>query len=771
MAARDLASGGDGDRGEGAARAPVHSLTRPGDTAGGRWLVTDPEPAGLGLSEAWRVLRRYRASVLALTVGGAVIGLGLAYSATPVYQADVKLLVKYSPPALTAFRPYEAAPAVWLFYETQHEIIRSRSIAERVVADMGLETPDTSPPAAPGRLGRWRDGVVDFLADRLPAEWRSDPGLAADGQARHAAALARVQGGLTVSGGKDSEIIVVGYRSPDPELAAAMAMAVARAYIGFGQESRRSTVREAGSVIDERVEALRRNVEASERALREFQARENLVDTASQEQLIGARMSGLTAELLAAQSRRREAELRYQQVRKLADPGASRSERVRAVDAAAVSDAQSELRERSRVVAELGQRYGEKHPRMIAARRELADAERRLGEELDKAVSRLVQGARRDYEVVAGQERDLRAMIDSEQGQMRAVSDKTMQLRALEADVAQNRKLYEEMLARSKEVELTGDEDVSNVRILDPARVPTTPVAPDKRRMVLLALLAGLALGLGLAFLRHYLDRTFRVREDVEERLGLPVLGVVPRARRGRRDRTPLGRLVLEQPQSAFAEAVNDVRTALTFTRVDDPPHVVLVTSALEGEGKTTLASNLALGLRERGRTLLLEADLRRGRLHAELGDGTRPGLSDVVAGTATLGDALQEDPRAPGLFVMTAGTAPPNPLEVLASRRFAAALDKLRQSFQHIVVDAAPLLPVSDAIVLGHLADAVVLVVQADRTTHPMAQDAVRRLAAAGLRPAGAVLQQVDQRRLREYGYGYAYGYSAYARGSASSG
>ena len=314
------------------------------------------------------------------------------------------------------------------------------------------------------------------------------------------------------------------------------------------------------------------------------------------------------------------------------------------------------------------------------------------------------------------------------------------------------------------------DYDVTNVRILDRAQVPRAPFAPDKRRMMMSALFVGLIVGLGIALLRHHLDRTFKTPTDVEAELDLPVLGTLRRikAKRGIRPE----RIAQADPNSAFSEAINDVRTAVQFSRVDDPPRVLLVTSALAGEGKTTLASNLALAQSKRGRTLLVDGDLRKGRVDQLGGLAGSKGVTDLLSGEATLEEVIFADPEFDGLHLLPGGTIPPNPLEVISSAKYARLLTELRTQYDYVIIDGSPLLAVSDSLVLGHLADGVILVVQANKTTHDAARDALKRLSSAGIRPLGSVLQQVDLKRMTSYSYRYAqydsgyYGYT-YSRGS----
>lgn len=406
----------------------------------------------------------------------------------------------------------------------------------------------------------------------------------------------------------------------------------------------------------------------------------------------------------------------------------------------------AELIEAQTRYAELAKRYGPKHPKMIAAKAELEEARRRLQVEEEKILE-----AKR----------------------------KANMLEKLERNVATNRQLYELFMTRFKETDIATDEKATNARILDPAQVPSRPFKPNKMQIISSYFGIGLMLGVLLAFLREYLDNTFKTPGDVEDRLKLPVLGIIPllAADGGRRGHsaqkaTP-ERHYIDEPRSSFAESVNHIRTGILFTQVDNPPKTVMVTSSVQSEGKTTLASNLALSFSQLGRTLLLDADLRKPRVAQIAGLDKQAGLVDLVAGQKTMRECIVRDRQAENLYILRTGTMPPNPLELLSSDRFAGVLEELKQNFNHIVIDTAPVLPVSDAIVLGHVVDALVMVIQADRTSKALALDAIKRLRHAKVAPVGVVLSQVSQRKISQYYYDrYYYDsyYSSYhAYGEAS--
>ena len=738
---------------------PVNPLNQPA------FLLESETQDGFHIAHYWRIAKRYRGSILGVTFVAAVIGLLNAASATSVDQAHARLLVKFNQPNISSVQQFEPTPLHWLFFQTQADIIQSRAVAERVVRRLGLDASARSQPAGnktPAQAKGPREQIRDWLDEAktwLPAELKPPARPPLDDTGRHAALLNGVLGALSVEGGKESEVLIVRYVSADPEMAAKLANAFAEAYIEFGLESRVSNVQQATSWLGQRIEELRKQVADSEDALRRFQAEADLVDTQNREQIISAKLGSLTAELVKAQSRRSEAEARYAQVRRFLKEDRDFESIAQVTSSAIMLEALRARGELERRVAELSERYGPKHPKMIAANAELGDSNRRLRAEVEKAVS----SARKEYELAAAQEREFMGMIAEQQSQMREVSGKAFELKQLEREVEANRQLYETFLNRFKEADVAAEYDVPSARIIDRAIAPTTPFKPNRRRMVLIAVILGLTIGVLLAFVRDHLDNTFKTKDDIEERLGLPVIGILPRIRAGRRRRSPVEREVINDPRSAFSEAVNDVRTAVLFASADAPPKVTLVTSSIPSEGKTTLASNLALAFSRRGKTLLIDADLRKGRLKQLTGHRAEVGLTDLLAGDCSDQEAIIEDPDAQGLAILMAGTLPPNPLELISSRRFIKELERFKAIYDHIVIDGTPLLPVSDSLVLARMVDSIIFVVRADSTTRDVSLEALKRMQAARLRPTGVVLQQVDMRKMRSYGSRYLESYRGY--------
>lgn len=725
------------------------------------------ESARVSVFDYWRIARRYKWSILAITLVAGVIGTLNALSATSLYQAHARLWIKLNQPNISSMQFFEVAPMHWLFFQTQSDIVQSHAVAERVVERLGLSDPGSQPGAAssdvvarrPRSAGNYLNSFIAEFKTWLPEELRPPRPAPLDAKERHAAFVDGILSGVTVSGGTESEVLVVGYTSADPRTAARMANAFAESYIEYGLESRTSNVQEATSWLGQRIEELKKKASMSEDALREFQAREGMVDTAKREQIISAKLATLTAELIRAQSQQNGAEARYAQLKSLLDGDNDYEAIASALDSSIVLEAHREKAKGERRVIELSDRYGPKHPKMIAAKAELLEADRRLKSEVAKAVD----GVRKTLELATTQEQQFRRMINEQQREMRDISGKAFKLVQLEREVEANRRLYETFLSRFKESEIANEYDVPSVRIIDRAMVPTTPFAPNRKRMVLISVIIGLGLGIFIAFVREHLSNTFKTTDDVEEKLNLPVIGVLPKLKSGLSGKAQVDRQALIDPRSSFAEVINDIRTAILFSHIDTPSKVILVTSAVPGEGKTTLVSNLALAFSRRGRTLLIDADLRKGRLEQITEMEDHPGLTDMLSGVCTPKEAVVADPDSPNLYILTTGTVPPNPLEILSSKRFSDDLSRLRESFDYIIIDGTPLLPVSDSVVLARLVDAVVLAVKGDDTSCDVAADALKRLRSVRVEPIGVVLQQVDVRKLRSYGRRYVSAYSGY--------
>lgn len=384
-------------------------------------------------------------------------------------------------------------------------------------------------------------------------------------------------------------------------------------------------------------------------------------------------------------------------------------------------------------VSELSKRYGPKHPKMVAARAELESAERDL-----KSSKREIQD----------------------------IGKKEVTLRELKREVAINRQLYDTFLNRIKETNEAMELQSANARVVDSAVAPIKPVKPKKMLIVALVFIGSIFLGVMLAFLREALDKTFKSASDVEEKLGLPMLGMLPLIKADKKDGFNAAFAMLDEASTSFAESIRTIRTGIVLSSLDNPHKIIVTTSSVPGEGKSTTSINLAIAIGQMERVLLIDADMRRPSVAKSFGlDRKGVGLSELVAGTAEASSCIHTIKEA-GIDVITAGMIPPNPLELLSSDRFIRVLEELEKKYDRIVVDSAPVQAVSDSLVLSQHAKAVIYVIKADSTSEQIVKTGVQRLQQYNAPIAGVVINQVDTEKAAKYGYEYGgyydyYGYS----------
>ena len=367
-------------------------------------------------------------------------------------------------------------------------------------------------------------------------------------------------------------------------------------------------------------------------------------------------------------------------------------------------------------------------------------------------VRRVVESVLKDYEVAKANEASLERALARAKAESQAYNRKEFTLARLEREVASNRQLYDLFTQRAKET-TTGDVPSAIARVIDVAKLPKSPSGPNKRNIIGIAMLLALAVAVSIALLLEQLDVTVKTSHEVESKLEVKAVGVLPRLRPT--PGAPIERLFQDDPQSAFSEGIRSIRSDLMLAGIDSPQKVVLLTSSLPEEGKTTVACNLAFAFSQIKKTLLVEADMRRPKIARVLGgDPRRAGLSELVAGNAPLDECVYPAENS-NLWVLQSGRVPLNPLELISSHRFAEVMQTLRKAFDVIVVDSPPLRVVSDALVLSQFATSILFVVKADSTPYPLARHGLtqmKRLNEPALIGLGAVLNQLDVDKANKY-------------------
>ena len=671
-----------------AVRSKIHTDNQFSDNEGIKnWFEnTENLVDGRTIFGIFNTLVVYRWSILFLFVLGCIVGVLKAINEDPVYRANLTMLVEPSSSKVSSqfqlFNPFSLR-----FYETQHEMLRSRTVASRVVDNLDLVNRKglseiLVPPSFAEKLKAsiFQLPLINKIisSEELPINQFDELAVTEKQRIQKYNWLVSViQGGVRIVGTKTSQLIQVSFNSRDPQFAAEIANELVEAYIDTGIESQLLQSERASTWLVKRLEQVRSNLTSSEKELQEYLLSKGSVDLRQTRAISSQELSALNQEYISARAK----------------------------------------------FDELSKRYGSKHPRISEARSELYAAKSRYTN-----ASKGVSGSKQ----------------------------KEFELSKLERDIEVNQQLYDLFLTKFRETDLSTGDQLSAARIVDKALPPTSPIHPNAQKIMFIWGFGGLFLGVVLAFLRNQLDTTFKDPQQLERELRLPLLGVIPKVLKSH---SVIEREYLKGPLSPFTESINHIRTGIVYSDVDDPPKVVLVTSSVKGEGKTTTSSNLSLAYAKMGKTLLIDADLRRPRVHKVSDIESSTGLVSFVAGTAKISECIVQDKIEENLYVMVAGDTPPNPLELLSSKRMRKTLEKLQEKYDYIVIDAAPILPASDALVLGQLADAVIMVVKADSTHSHIPLDAIKRLQSANVGVTGLVFSQANVSKLRSYHYGGYYG------------
>jgi polysaccharide biosynthesis transport protein len=707
-------------------------------------------PEKIDILEYWHALSKRRWSILALATLVAVLAALIAFSIRPTYRSTATILIEPGKTkVLSIAELYDKGMTDRDHYYTQVEIIKSDELARRVVEKLKLTThPDYDPRIAGPS---WRESL-------LPAAWGGEKKALSEEDAAKRV-LKGFKEDLQVQLVRNSQLAQISFTAHDKELSAKVPNTLAEIYVESDLEARMAMTQKASAWMRERMGELRTKVDASEKALQDYRDRERIVD-AKGVSLSGAgkQLEELSRSLVEARQKRAEAESAYQQVQQ-ARAGRTTLETIPAVlRHPLVQKLKEQESDAERKLGDAAKRYGPEHPRLIQARAELDAAKENTRRQMESVVA----GVSREYEMAKANEAAVERALGQSKYDIQSLNRKEFQLGVLEREVQQNRNLYEMFLGRLKETSVGSDFQSTVARLVDPASVPATAHAPKKAQIVAISFVVALVVAMMLALLLDRLNNTLNSTGDVEHRLGVPVLGVLHKVKGFDKKGFASQLAFFNDTQSTFAEAVRTVRTSILMSALDHQHKVVVVTSSVPEEGKTTLSFNLAGALGQVKKVLLIDADLRRPKIGKLVGrDSNAPGLADLVAGQSQLSDCIFFHAQA-GIHVMSAGTVPPNPLELLSARRFEEVLEKLKTTFDVVLIDSAPLQLVSDALVLSQHASAVVYVVRADATPYPVAQNGLRRLRRVGANVIGVVLNQLDLDKAEKY-YGEYSGYYSY--------
>ncbi|MGH8071820.1 MAG: GumC family protein [Candidatus Entotheonellia bacterium] len=740
------------------------------------------EEEGHTLRDYWRVIRKHLWLIAACIFGTVLATALVIFMMTPIYTAETTLLIERQAPRVLNIREVLSESLgpdelVVDFYKTQYEILKSRALAAWVIREQGLETNGlfTEEGFVARLWGKAKGWAGQFFLQ--PPKTVEEHALEVNPKSVEAYFTM-----LDIKPIRQTRLIKIAFSTPDAALSARVANAHAQDYIRHGLSLRTRANEEAQHFLEEKLAELKGRVEQSEAALNRYRRHSKVISLTDKENIVVERLADLNRRVSEAEAERIALESRFRLIRKR-----DYDSLPAVIDSALIQRLKEQLAPLETEYAKLSTLYKPGHRPLDQLKAQLEELRRRLRQEMQ----RVVAGIESSYLAAGARERALRAEMEKQKAATLAQKDASVKYAILAREVDTNRQLYDSVLQRMKEMGVAAELRASNVSVIDKAEPPHTPSRPKKLQSLLLSALVALIGGVSLAFLLEYLDNTLKTPQEVERYLRLPNLGVVPdflsldeqsyapqklsslwrslvRHRKLRDEqkyaphRIPSLRpqipsslasgrelaLVLSHPPlSVVTEAYRMLRMAILLSQAEESPKTILFTSGIFGEGKTVTVVNTAIVFAQMGvRVLVIDADLRRPDCHRALGVENGLGLTEILTGQRGPIEVIR--PTATNhLFLLSAGSLPPNPAELVGSKKMQETVAALREQYDYILIDSPPVMQVSDAVLLSTIVDGVVLVVSSQATPKYVAREARSRLSYARAKILGVTLNRVDLR------------------------
>jgi polysaccharide biosynthesis transport protein len=702
--------------------------------------LADPAASGFDFYKYLRVLNKYRWLIASCVLTTLLLGTLLTYLSTPIYRATVSLQIDREAANITKLegvQPEQGQGAGGEFYQTQYELLASRSLAERVVTTLGLVNDEAFNTKTVSAVS-YVKGLVfgDATVNEKDVTQEEVTRKAVD-------RLALMQQVLPIRG---SRIVKVSVDHPDPAVAQKIANGFGDVFIADSLDRRFEATSYARKFLEGRLQQLKQRLEETEKQLVSYAEEQGIIQLDGNKNLSSADLEATNIKLAEARTERVKKELLWKQAQ--ATDGLGLKE---ILDSEAI---QSNRKLRTELAAEYQQKlavYKPAFPDMVKLRNQIKELDR----EVQSEVAAIKQSIEAGFLAAKEEEETLQAALEGTKTEVVEQRNRSIQYNILQREVDTNRQLYDGLLQRYKEIGVAGGVGTNNVSIVDAASKPIFPRSPRLLVNLALAFLAGLGLGMLCAFALDYLDDSFKAPEDIEREIGLSVIGVIPKPQAG-------GDIddELLDARSAMAEAYRSLRTGLQFATSDGLPRSLLVTSSKPSEGKTTSTISLARSLAQIGlEVLLIDGDLRNASVHKRMMISNEVGLSNYLSGAKQPEDVVQSTDTV-GLVLMTAGPLPPNPAELLNGPRFQSLMALAAQSFDVVLIDGPPIMGLADAPLISNSVQATLLVIAANETRRSVVKVALKRLQLARANVVGALLNKFDS---KQTGYGYGYGYGDY--------
>ncbi len=716
------------------------------------------EEKEVNLRDYWKVIQKRRWTVLATFLIVIVTTAIATFTMRPIYRGTTTIQINKENPQIVDFKEIFAVNTMDMdYYQTQYKILESRSLAKRVIHNLKLGEHPEFLPTTETPFQKWRSEFIKSIASLFSggdsqSDWDSSE------EEKESLLINKFLKKLKIEPIRNSRLVKIHFDTHFPELSAQVSNTLATNYIQQNLETRYVTTQHAKEWLTQQLEDLKAKVERADESLQAFASKHDIVSLEEKENVTMQRLTELNEALTKAESERMAKEALYKQTKEVQfDALPSILENKLIMD---LKQAYIQLEAQ---YMKLSETYKPEYPEMLRLKNQMQTIQKRIESE----VSKILTAIKNDYESSLRKESFIRKAFEQQKAKVMEMKEKAIQYNILKREADTNRELYKGLLQRMKEAGVSAGITASNIQVVDQAEVPLKPHRPNKPLNLILAMVVGLFLGVGLAFFFEYLDNTVKTPEEVEQQIRLPSLGMVPEISHERRKRLESGKsypvelVTYGHPRSLLSEAYRNIRTSILLSFSERPPKRIAISSPNPEEGKTTTVINTAIALSQTGaKVVIIDADLRRPRVHKVFNDENGLGLSNFLSGHTEL-EPLIKSTEIPNLFYISSGPIPPNPSELIGSKLFRSMIDSLGERFDHIVLDSPPILGFADTIILSTVVDGLILVVVGGKTPRETLQQAKEALHQVNAKILGVVINRINIHR-SDYGY-YYYRYHYY--------
>ncbi|PID58119.1 hypothetical protein CSB45_05380 [candidate division KSB3 bacterium] len=687
----------------------------------------------------------------------------------PVYKATARVLIEKDTPNVLSFKEVLSLDGADIdYYRTQYTILKSRTLAKKVLEESGLLQQALQARPAGFSIRGMLSGALSLLGIKEP--------LSEDAQLRIKEQQAIdhfLNQTIKIEPIKGSRLVDVSAFSTHPELAANIANTLVSSYIKQNLEAKLLASQDAVGWLEHQLKDAEGKVADSEASLLAYKEEHGIISFEDRQNIVMQKLSELNTAVNNARIKRIAVEMQYKQIQDYLNSSGDAPAAKTLKDLESISQVinnpliqklKIELSALESQLSELRKKFRDKHPNVIAVKSQLTSIRERIHAE----VKQIITSFRNDYELAQAQEQEMTAALEAQKREALELNQKAISYNVLEREAESNKRVYNALLQRSKETTVTEQLETSNIRIVDPATIPNYPVAPRKKLNIFLAMVVGLTLGAALSFFFEYIDNSIKTPDDIKHYLNIPFLGFIPKvsynghAPSHRREGHPADTVVALDPKSTVSEAYRSLRTNVMFSSLERGP-VMLVTSAGPAEGKSITVANLAITMAQSGsHTLIIDCDLRKPRIHHIFNiPGNHGGFTEMIA---ALGETRRRvtvtRTKIPNLDIIPCGKIPPNPSELLSSERTKVLIDALGKKYDKILIDSPPINVVTDPVILSQIVGGVILVIKAGETGRDLIRRARDQILNVNANLIGSVLNSVDMQKDSHYYYSYYHNY-----------